>query len=115
MTEGQQQRLFAQLVARLILRAAEMGYEVTLGEAYRTPEQAALNAAKGSGIVHSLHCRRLAIDLNLFRAGVYLTDTESYRPLGMWWLEQHELNRWGGNFSKLQDGNHFSMTRGGFA
>lgn len=63
------QQKFAQDAARLILKAAELGYGVTLGDAYRLPEQAKTNAASGSGIAKSLHCERLAIDLNLFKDG----------------------------------------------
>jgi hypothetical protein len=62
MTLGQKQRLFSKMVAELILWAYGEGFELTFGEAYRTPEQAALNAAKGLGIKRSLHCDRLAID-----------------------------------------------------
>lgn len=36
-TLGQKQRRFALMVAKLINKACEMGYEVTLGDAYRDP------------------------------------------------------------------------------
>ncbi len=108
------QWLFVQLVAQLILEAQMKGYELTFGECYRTPEQAALNAKAGTGIAHSLHTERLAIDVNLFINGLYQTTTEAYRPLGEWWEQRHELCRWGGRFSR-PDGNHFSLTDGGRA
>ena len=63
----QKQQLFAQLVGKLLNWVYANGLAVTLGDAYRTPTQAAANAAKGIGIAHSLHTDRLAIDLNLFR------------------------------------------------
>lgn len=110
MTLSQRQQLFARNVANLILYVAESNYACTLGEAWRTPEQAALNARKGIGIKNSLHCDRLAIDLNLFKDGKYLTDTESWRPFGEWWEALHPDNRWGGRFG---DANHFSMTDDG--
>jgi hypothetical protein len=109
-TLGQKQRLFARMVPLLILKAYEMGYEVTFGEAWRPPAQAARNAAAGTGIANSLHIDRLAIDLNLFRDGKYLTSTEAHRPLGEWWEQQHELACWGGRFG---DGNHYALTHGG--
>lgn len=59
MTLSEKQQLFTIMVANLIHWAEEHGYRLTFGEAYRTPEQAALNAKKGSGITNSLH-RRLA-------------------------------------------------------
>ena len=110
MTLGNQQREFTRLIGRLIEHAYVSGYELTFGEAYRPPEQAALNAAKGTGIKNSLHTRRLAVDLNLFKDGVYLTQSEHWRDLGEWWERQHPLCRWGGRFG---DGNHLSMEYGG--
>ena len=107
---------FAQLVAKLIQYIANQGYEVTLGEAYRTPEQAALNAQAGTGIKNSEHTKRLAIDLMLFKDGVYLTASADYKPFGDWWVEQSTPEcecAWGGNFTHLQDGNHFSVADGG--
>lgn len=112
MTLFQQQRLFAPLVAKLIIWAYANGYEITFGEAYRTAEQAALNAQKGSGILWSLHTQRLAIDLNLFKDGMYLAKSADYKPLGDYWKTLHPLAAWGGDFSK-PDGNHFSLAFGG--
>jgi len=106
MTLSKRQQAFARNAARLILYMAESNYACTFGETYRTPEQAALNAKKGIGIVNSLHCKRLAIDLNLFKEGVYLSDTESHRPFGEWWEALDPHNRWGGRF---KDGNHYEM------
>ena len=89
-----------------------MGYGVTFGEAYRTPEQAALNAAKGSGISNSLHTERLAIDLNLFKDGRYITDGEGHRELGAWWKSLGPMYRFGGDF-KRADWNHYSISPDG--
>lgn len=97
----------------MIQKADEMGYAVTFGEAYRTPEQAALNAAKGSGISHSLHTERLAIDLNLFKDGRYITDGEGHAELGRWWKALSPDHRWGGDFVKLKDFNHYSLSTDG--
>lgn len=113
MTLGEQQRLFTHLVARLILWSYENGMQLTLGEAYRTPEQAALNAKAGKGIAASLHGQRLAIDMNLIIDGVYQAKSEAYKPLGDYWKSLHPLCCWGGDFASLPDGNHFSMTYGG--
>jgi hypothetical protein len=103
---GEAQRKFTRMSGELIVWAYENGYELTYGEAYRTPEQAALNAAKGSGISNSLHTKRLAVDLQLFKDGVYLTDSHAYEPLGVFW--ESLGGAWGGRFSK-PDGNHFSL------
>jgi len=107
-TLGEKQRLFVKLSAEFDLWCYAQGYELTDGEAYRTPEQAALNAANGSGISNSLHTKRLARDKNLFIAGVYQTTSEAHRPLGEYWKSLDPLCRWGGDFRK-PDGNHYSM------
>lgn len=112
MTLGEKQRKFSELVAMLIVWAYANHYELTFGEAYRTPEQAALNAQKGSGISNSLHTKRLAIDMNLFINGVYQTESEAYRPLGEKWKSLDPDCAWGGDFKK-PDGNHFSLSHEG--
>lgn len=109
---GAKQRIFTLMVAHLILKAYEMGYQISLGEAWRTPQQAQANAAAGRGISNSLHLDRLAIDLNLFtkRDGrwVWLTKTEDHKPLGEYW--ESIGGTWGGRFN---DGNHYSLAHGG--
>lgn len=109
---SRQQEEFAQSVARLIQKASQLGYGVTLGEAWRSPEQAAMNAASGSGVSNSLHTERLAIDINLFRDGVYITDDEGHSMLGIWWKALGPKYRWGGDFAK-RDFNHYSLSPDG--
>lgn len=108
---GEAQRQFAQMVALLIQQAAEMGYEVTLGDAYRDPRVfGPIGERRGYGESRSAHKQRLAIDLNLFRNGEYLRNTEDHRPLGVWWESQG--GTWGGRWN---DGNHYSLTYNGIA
>ena len=110
------QSLFVKLLADLIQYAyEELGYELTGGELWRSPDEAALNAEQGDGIANSLHCDRLAIDLNLFIDGKYCADSESHRPLGEYWKKLHPLCRWGGDFKHKPDGCHYSVTHGGRA
>lgn len=85
----------------MILHAEQLGYEVTLGDAYRPPWAV-------WGHRKSLHKKRLAIDLNLFRDGKYLTDTEDHQPLGEYW--ESIGGSWGGRF---EDGNHYSLAHEG--
>ncbi len=102
---------FVLMVADLITWVYQHdGWELTFGECYRTPEQAAWNANHGTGIANSLHTQRLAIDLNLFINGVYVTDEASYRPLGEHWKEQG--GSYGGDF-KSKDLGHFSLSPDG--
>lgn len=110
MTLREKQSLFVSLVAQLLLEAMRQGFELTFGETYRSPEEAARLAKLGVGIKGSLHTSKLAIDLNLFKGGVFLSSSDSHRPLGEWWERQHPLCRWGGHF---KDGNHYSLEHAG--
>ena len=98
-TLRQMQSEFAALVPRLIDKAIELGFEVTLGDAYRDPRVT-------YGHLFSAHKKRLAIDLNLFRNGEFLESTDAHKELGEWWEQQHPQARWGGRF---RDGNHYSF------
>lgn len=111
MTLSEKQQLFTALVAQLINFAGENGMRLTFGEAYRTPEQARINAGKGTGISNSLHTQRLAVDFNLFINGEYKTRTEDYRALGEYW--ESIGGSWGGRFKSNPDGNHFSLEHNG--
>lgn len=107
---GEKQRVFTTLVAKLILYLNDHGYQVSFGEAWRPAVTAQYYAATGQGIQSSLHCVRLAIDLNLFRNGKYLSDAEYYTFAGEYWealtTQDYEC-AWGGRF---KDANHFSIT-----
>lgn len=107
------QETFAQDAAKLIQKVPEFGYAVTLGEAWRTPEQAQWNADHGTGISHSLHIDRLAIDLNFFKDGVLVKDGSQLKAVGDWWKTLGPDHRWGGDFKTRPDGNHFSITPDG--
>lgn len=111
-----QQALFAKSVAALLDYIFKQGYSCTLGECYRTPEQAQIYCAEGKGIINSLHCDRLALDICLFSPeGLYLKDTQSYKEFGSFWESLDNANRWGGNFpqcgGKLSDANHFERKK----
>ena len=93
------QSKFARMVAILILQAEVLGYEVTFGDAYRYPDCP-------YGLDNSLHKIRLAVDLNVFKDGVYLR--KGYDDLGEWWEAQG--GSWGGRFA---DDNHFSLEHKG--
>ena len=105
---GEKQRLFARLVSQLLHRVHSTGYECALAWCYRPPEASALYAVRKLGIPNSLHGSKLAIDLDLFKDGVYLRDSGSHAALGEFWKSLHPDCRWGGDF-KRRDGNHYSM------
>jgi hypothetical protein len=96
-------------VARLIFRATELGFQVTAGELYRTPEQQEIYVKTGrSRTMNSLHLQRRAVDLNFFWQGKLCYDKTVLAPLGAYWESLHPLNSWGGNGVKLVDTPHFS-------
>lgn len=105
MTLRQQQVKFAQMTSALIAKAFELGYEVTLGDAYRDPRlHGEIGVKMGYGHPKSCHKLRLAIDLNLFRNGVFITDDKGHKELGEWWELQG--GSWGGRW---KDYNHYSL------
>lgn len=118
-TLGAKQRRFALRISEWMAWVYEQGLAVTFGEAYRTPEQAALNAKKGTGIATSLHTQRLALDVNLFRrnaAGEWEwlmkgTEPEWYL-VGQRWEAMGSDHAWGGRFRRM-DSNHLSIMHGG--
>lgn len=110
-TLGQKQQRFARMLPRLLDKAHELGFEVTLGDAYRDPRAFGPLGTRGVyGKARSAHKLRLAVDLNLFRNGEFLQDSASHAPLGEWWESQGGV--WGGRF---EDGNHYSLEHDGVA
>ena len=86
MSLRKKQSEFARLVGKLILKAYDLGFEVTLGDAYRDPRvHGAMGVRKSYSHPKSAHKIRLAIDLNLFKNGEFLETSEDHRPLGEWW------------------------------
>lgn len=104
---GQRQRLFMELLPRLLNFIYSKGYEVTGGDLW----------AKTGHKNNSNHYIRLAIDLNLFLDGKYLEKSESHLQFGKFWMSLHPLCRWGGNWDGdnnpfefgESDGNHYSI------
>lgn len=113
---SEKQRIFTLNVAKLIVKAYEMGLELTFGEAYRTREQQLLYVQSGkSKTMDSDHLRRLAVDFNVFKKGHLTYQWEDIKPLGDYWESLHDTNRWGGDWNKndIKDGfidtPHFEM------
>lgn len=107
------QRLLTRLLPRLLDKAHELGYEVSLGDAYRDPRvHGAIGEKESYSSANSNHKRRLAIDLNLFKDGKYLMQTDDHKELGTFWESLHDDCVWGGRFN---DGNHYSIKYGRFS
>jgi len=118
MTLGEKQRLFSELVGRLIGFIYDQGYAVSLGDAYRDPRvygEPGRSMPGGYGRRWSNHKSRLAIDLNLFKKDAsgkwqYCTSTEDHREIGEFWESLSPLCSWGGHYD---DGNHYSFKHNG--
>jgi len=102
-TLGKKQERFSRMVMLLLQKAFELGYDVRLGHALRCPDCYI-------GRKTSLHKLKLAIDLNLFLNGVYLSKTSDHAELGEYWESLAPDATWGGRFN---DGNHYSLRHNG--
>lgn len=99
------QSRFIRMVSLLLDYAQLRGYELTLGDGYRDPR-----ATFPYSHPRSLHRSRLAIDLNVFKDGEYLSGEapHEYDELGEFW--ESIGGSWGGRF---EDANHFSLAHRG--
>jgi len=89
------------------------GLECSGGDLLRDPRAHGAVGEKGPyGKAYSLHKSGLAIDLNVFRNGVYITSSEDpvWEMLGSYWESLHPLCA---NGRKWQDANHFSIAHDG--
>ncbi len=109
MSNVAEQAAFLLDVGRLVQKATELGFLVTAGELYRTPEQQEIYVKTGrSRTMNSLHIQRRAVGLNFFKDGKLVYDKRVLAPLGAYWESLNPLNSWGGNGVKLVDTPHFS-------
>ena len=97
---GEKQELFSILYAEHIVWLYQQGYKCRLGDVF----------AHDNHKNNSNHYKKLAGDINLFKDGEWLTETEQHKESGKKWESRHELCRWGGRF---QDGNHYSLIHQG--
>lgn len=103
-----EQATFLDHVCALVSKAKELGFVVTGGELYRTPEQQQIYVKTGrSKTMNSYHLKRLAVDLNFFREGKLCYDKVALQPLGDFWESLDAKNSWGGNWSSFKDVPHF--------
>jgi hypothetical protein len=97
------------MVADLLHFGHTRGYEFTFGDAYRDPRvHGEMGVKQEYGSAYSNHKQRLAIDLNLFKDGKFLTTDKDHEPLGLYW--ESIGGAWGGRFN---DGNHYSLEHNG--
>ena len=110
MSLGAEQRRFTLAIGRLIVYAYGCGYELTFGDAYRDPRVfGEVGEKAGYGNKNSVHKVRLAVDLNLFVRGEYITD--STHPA--WYCLHNKWTLLGGADMINEDANHFSFEYAG--
>ena len=103
MSLRKQQSKFVKCVGMLIMYAYALGYELTFGDTY---------PGKFSHKKSSFHEKGLAVDLNLFKGGIWLTESADHEVLGTFW--ESLGGTWGGRFDVSKepghqgDGNHYS-------
>ena len=91
---------FSSLIPRLLDQMISDGYTPLIGK---------------DGLKHmegSLHFEGLAMDVDLFKDGVYLPRTEDHAKFGQFWKMLDKDCAWGGDFNP-PDGNHYSICFGG--
>ena len=100
MTYRQARVLFTRSVAKLIEYADSQGDEMAMAYVKRCKD-----CPVG---IDGAHQQCLAVDMDLYRNGKYLTSTKAHEKYGEFWKGLHPDMRWGGDF-KRKDGNHFSL------
>lgn len=103
------QQIFARDIAYLILRAQELGIDLTFGEAWRSEYQQKEYVRLGrSWTMNSKHRDRLAVDFNFFIGGKLTYNYDDILPLGEYWESLSPKNEWGGFWLEdKQDTPHF--------
>jgi hypothetical protein len=111
MTLGQKQRQFMRVLPRLLDYLHSLGYECTEGDGHRNPKVfGEMGESMGYGHPNSCHKIKLAIDINLFRDGVYLQGIDAERGHNL----LHDFwDTLGGAERIKHDLNHYSFEHNG--
>ena len=112
MSLNEKQARFTSKIAQLIVWANDNGIYLIGSELFRTPEQAEINAAKGVGIKNSVHRKKLALDMYVYKGGKILWSGPEYKQVADKWKTMDPDARWGGDFRR-RDVYHYSFIHGG--
>ena len=106
MTLRQQQSAFLHDAAVFLLWLYENGYEATSGEFERTALMAEYykKIGKSNAGMLSQHCKRLAMDLNIFKDGQLVQDLNDFTEIVAKWESLSPPNSWGG--MGIKSGHH---------
>lgn len=113
MSLNAKQARFTYKIAKLIVWAnEELGVELIGSELFRTKEQAEIYAREGVGIKNSVHRKKLALDMYVFKDDKILWTGDEYKLIANKWKTMDEDARWGGDFRR-RDVYHYSFIHGG--
>ena len=108
MTLGQNQEKFTQDLVKLLNHLIDNGYTIRLGEVERTQIQQEIYIKEGkSKTYNSMHLKRCAADLHIFKNGEWLQSKTQLQSIGDYWESLDQNNKWGGNFKNFIDTPHF--------
>ena len=108
MTLGQNQEKFTEDLAKLLNYLIDNGYAVRIGEVERTQAQQEIYIKEGkSKTANSMHLKRCAADLHIFKNGDWLQSKTQLQSIGDYWESLDKNNKWGGNFKSFIDAPHF--------
>ena len=108
MTLGQNQEKFTQDLVKLLNYLIDNGYTIRLGEVERTQAQQEIYIKEcKSKTYNSMHLKRCAADLHIFKNGEWLQSKTQLQSIGDYWESLDQSNRWGGNFKSFIDTPHF--------
>lgn len=111
MTLREEQSKFAKDVQKLLAFIHGLGFEITFGEVLRTEEQQKVYLETGrSKTMNSMHLKKCAIDLNIFRDGKLVDSEADLKGFGSYWESLDDKNKWGGNFTGFSDTPHYQRT-----
>lgn len=114
MSLNRKQARFTYKIAQLICWANEELHVQLIGaELFRTKEQAEIYKEQGKGILNSVHRKKLALDMFVYKNGTISWDIEDYRPIGEKWKTMDPDARWGGDMLNRRDSVHFSFIHNG--
>ncbi|MDB4575358.1 M15 family peptidase [bacterium] len=104
---GQHQEAFSRDLVRLLAEAHRLGYEVRIGEVFRTVEQQKLYIRQGrSKTMNSMHLKKCAADLHFTKDGRVCYPEE----LGKFWNALDPANSAGMFWRSFKDSPHFQRT-----
>ena len=98
MTLGQNQEKFTEDLAKLLNYLIKNNYQIRIGEVERTQAQQQIYIKEGkSKTLNSMHLKRCAADLHIFKDNEWLQSKQELQEIGDYWEGLDINNKWGGN------------------